>query len=188
MPRNEMSFAATPNADMAVQPTSMRRATLIALICWLSMLGIDFFFHGGLLAGMYQQASPFLLAPAQAFALIPAGYAAFFLMAVLLVWLMVRLNIRGWRDGPVFGLKLGALMWGALALSLLSISTAEPALLASWFVGQTVEMVIAGAVAGMGLAGARLGRLFVGVLLITLVLAILTIAMQSLGLAPQTRI
>src|SRR6266496_3077714 len=87
----------------------IQRLALVCLLGWLAMLGIDFFLHGGLLAAFWFQESPFLLPPAQAFSLIPVGYTAFLLLAILLLWLMTQLAITGWRQGFIFGLKLGAL-------------------------------------------------------------------------------
>lgn len=167
---------------------SNRSMILLTLIAWLSMLGFDFLLHAGLLAGLYLQPSPFLLPPLDAFRLIPLGYLSFLLLASLLVWLMTRLGISGWRAGVIFGLKLGALTWGSFVLGLLSISTASISLLAGWFIGQTLELGIAGAVIGSGLGGARLRRLFGQVIVFVLVLAILTILMQTLGLVPVARI
>jgi hypothetical protein len=152
------------------------------------MLGVDFFVHGGLLAGLYLGPSSFLLPPKEAFALIPLGYLAFLLSAVLLTWLMARLQIRGARDGFVFGLKLGVLVWGSLVLGLASISTAEPLLLAGWFVGQSIELALAGAIVGLAFEGTKLSRLFLLVLLSALGLAVITILLQSFGLAPAVRI
>ncbi len=37
------------------------RVVALTTIAWLSMLGVDFLVHGGLLAGLYSQPSPFLL-------------------------------------------------------------------------------------------------------------------------------
>jgi hypothetical protein len=165
-----------------------RHSLLLTLITWLSMLGFDFFLHAGLLAGLYLQPSPFLLSPLTALKLIPVGYLSFLLLAILLVWLMQRLGLAGWRAGAVFGLELGGLTWGAMLLGLLSISTASFRLLIGWFVGQTLEMTIAGAVAGSGLAGMRLRRLFGAVIVFTVLLIITTIILQSLGVVPTTRI
>jgi hypothetical protein len=178
--------------DLAVLPVftavPFSRTALTVAVVWLLMLGIDFFVHGGLLAALYLGESSFLLPPKQAFLLIPLGYLSFLLLAVLLVWLMTRLQIAGARDGLLFGLQLGVLVWGAEVLGLASISTADPLLLAGWFVGQTIELAFAGAVAGLALAGTRLPRLFMLVLLISVGLAVITILMQSLGFAPAVRI
>jgi len=161
---------------------------LLILIAWLSMIGFDFFLHAGVLAKLYLQPSPFLLPPGTAFALIPFGYLSFLLLAVALIWLMIRLKLAGWRAGALFGLQLGGLTWGAFTLGLLSISTASFSLLLGWFIGQTLELAIAGAVSGSALAGARLSRLFVGVIVLVLVLVIATVILQSLGVVPATRI
>jgi len=83
--------------------------------------------------------------------------------------------------------KLGALIWGALVLGLMSISTASAGLLAGWFVGQTIELGVAGAFAGGALGGARLTRLFMTVIALIFFSILITIALQSLGLAPSVR-
>jgi hypothetical protein len=173
--------------DPKVPKSSLRRLVSIGLLSWLSVLGVDFFLHAGLLARLYVQPSPFLLPPMDAFRLIPLGYLSFLLLSVLLLWLMSRLGLSGWRQGFSFGLRLGALISGAGMLGLLSISTAELSLLVGWFVGQSVEMGIAGAVAGSGLAGTRLRTILVRVLALILFLVVVTIAMQNTGLAPAAQ-
>ena len=165
----------------------IRRTAAITLLGWLAMVGFDFFLHGGLLARWYVEPSSFLLPPERAFALIPLGYLAFLLLAVLLVWLAVRLRIHTWTGGLRFGLILGSLVWGALVLGLLSITTASPTLLAGWFLGQTVELGIAGMVVGSGLGGRHLGRLLLYVLILIVVAFGLTVALQSAGLAPAMK-
>ncbi len=152
------------------------------------MLGFDFFLHAGLLAELYLQPSPFLLPPLTALTLIPVGYLSFLLLAVLLVWLMIRLKLAGWRQGALFGLELGGLAWGAFVLGLLSVSTASIALLIGWFTGQTLELAIAGAVIGSGLAGTRLRRLLGVVLVGVLLSVVVTIILQSIGVVPTTRL
>lgn len=167
---------------------SKRHVLFLTLIAWLAMLGFDFLWHAGLLAKLYLQPSPFLLPPLSAFKLIPVGYLSFLLLAVLLVWLMLRLNLTGWRAGALFGLELGGLTWGSFLLGLLSISTAGATLLVSWFIGQVLELTLAGAIIGSGLAGTRLRRLLGGVLIFVVLSIITTVILQSLGLAPATRI
>ena len=167
---------------------SKRHVLLLTLIAWLSMLGFDFLLHAGLLAALYLQPSPFLLPPVTAFTLIPVGYLSFLLLAVLLVWLMIRLKLAGGRQGALLGLELGGLTWGAFVLGLLSVSTASVSLLIGWFVGQTLELAIAGAVIGSGLAGMRLRRLFVVVIVFVLLSMVTTIILQSVGVVPATRI
>jgi hypothetical protein len=173
-------------AGFVVPPAG--RVVALIVLAWLSMLGVDFLLHAALLAGLYSQSSSFLLPPATAFTLIPVGYLSFLLLAFLLTWLMIRLRVAGWRAGVIFGLELGGLMWGAFVLGLLSISTAGVPLLVGWFVGQTVEMGIAGAVVGSGLGGRQL-RWLVGMAVGLLVLcASATILLQSLGVVPTIRL
>jgi hypothetical protein len=169
-------------------PSSAGRLALTVLLGWLAMVGFDFFLHGGLLAGLYIQPDAFLLPPSNSFALIPIGYLSFLLLAGALVWLIVRLNIAGGREGALFGLKLGTLVWGALVLGLASISTASLALLAGWFAGQAAELALAGYFVGNAMAGGSLKRLFRNVIVLVVALAIATIALQSLGIAPTLRV
>jgi hypothetical protein len=152
------------------------------------MIGFDFLLHGGLLATFYVQPGPFLLPLDKAFRLIPLGYLSLLLLATLLVWLMRRMDIRGWRDGLIFGVKLGALLWGGMVLGLLSISTARVGLLVGWFFGQTIELGIAGMFAGSGLNGARLIRLLIVVIGLIFLSVLITIMLQSTGIAPTLRI
>jgi hypothetical protein len=52
------------------------------------------------------------------------------------------------KDGFFLGLNLGALFWGAVTISLISISSAPLVLKTSWFAGQTEEIGIAALVIG----------------------------------------
>jgi tryptophan-rich sensory protein len=167
---------------------SSRRLVGVVILAWFAVLGFDFFLHGGLLAGLYVEPSPFLLPPEDAFRLIPVGYLAFLVFEIFLVWLMVRLDVKGWRSGGVFGLQVGAFTWGALVLGLLSISTASVALIVGWFVGQTVEAGIGGMVAGAGLTTDRPWRLAVYVIIFVVVAIVVTVVLQSVGLAPTMRV
>ncbi len=167
---------------------SRKHLMLIAFLSWLSMLGFDFFLHAGLLASLYVRPSPFLLPPLKAFQLIPVGYLSFLLLAILLIWLMFQLKIVGSRPGFIFRLRIGALAWGAFTLGLLSISTANIYLLIGWFLGQTVELAIAGAVIGNGFAQERLARLSVKVIVFFILCIIIAVTLQTLGLAPATRL
>lgn len=155
--------------------------TRLTLLAWLSMIGVDFFLHAGLLAPLYSNPSPFLLPPARAFTLIPVGYASFLLLAILLVWLMINLGYSGWMQGGVFGAQLGAVAWGALILGLYSISTAPVSLLFGWFIGQSLELGVAGIVVGVGLKHNRQKRLFFQVVMGVILLGILSILLQNIG-------
>ena len=153
----------------------------LTLLAWLSMIGFDFFLHAGILAPLYAKESTFLLPPERAFALIPVGYLSFLGLATLLIWLMVKLDIREWRKGVFFGIQLGFLAWGSLTLGLYSISTASPVLLWAWFLGQTVELGVAGAVTGYGLAERKLSRLFLMVFIFAIITIVAGIIWQNVA-------
>lgn len=145
------------------------------------MIGIDFLLHGGLLADLYAQDGAFLLPAAEAFRRIPLGYLSFLIVTVLLIWLMVRIEVAGWEDGFVFGLVLGLLTWGAMTLGLISISTAPTELMIGWWLGQSLELAVAGAVAGYGLKADRLRNLALGVGALVFTLFVITIIIQNIG-------
>jgi hypothetical protein len=153
----------------------------ITLLSWFSMIGFDFFLHAGLLAPLYSQPSPFLLSPERAFALIPLGYLSFLIFGIFLLWLMVRLEIKGWKKGAIFGLQVGFLTWGSFSLGLYSISTVSPLLLTGWFLGQALELGIAGGVIGHGLEQSKLRRLFISVSIFVAVSVVLSVILQNVG-------
>lgn len=159
---------------------SKRQLAWITLLAWLSAIGFDFLLHGGILAPLYADPHPFLLPPERAFALIPAGYLAFLILAILQLWLMLKLGINTWQDGLLFGLKIGVMIWGAVVISLISISTAPLSLMAAWFVGQSLEMGLSALVIGTGLASENLKRLSTLVLLFFILAIALGILLQNL--------
>lgn len=167
---------------------STRRLIGTVLLSWFAVIGFDLFLHAAILAKLYTEPSPFLLSAEEAFRFIPLGYLAFLIIAIFLVWLMVRLGVKGWRSGLVFGLQLGAFMWGAMVLGLLSISTAGIKLMAGWFVGQTIEAGIGGMVAGAGMVTARPWRLVGYIVLFVVVAVVATVILQLVGLAPAMRV
>jgi hypothetical protein len=150
---------------MKMENQSTKRLAGITLLGWISVIGFDFFLHAGILAPLYENPQPFLLSPEKAFALIPLGYFAFLLLVILVIWLMIRLGIKGWRPGLIFGLQLGALIWAAVTISLISISTASLILMLGWFVGQTIETGLAGLIVGAGLEAERMRKILVWVVL-----------------------
>ena len=165
-------------------PAGLRGDLGLILAAWFATLGFDFLLHGGLLAHLYRGGGSFLLPAAEAFRRIPLGYASFLVLAGLAWWLCRVLDLSGWRRGFAAGSFLGAAIWGALALGLFSISTASPALLAGWWVGQSVELGIAGAVVAEGLARRDRRGVYRWVLGIVLACIALTVVLQSTGLAP----
>ena len=167
---------------------TVKRPIPTILLAWFAMLGVDFFLHGGLLAGFYFVASPFLLPPMDAFVRIPLGYSGFLLMAVLLVWILPRFNIANWKEAFWFGIKLGALVWGGFALGLISISTIDTSLAVAWFLGQTFELSIGAVVAERASNATSLRRITLFVFLSVFLAIGLTVALQSSGLVPTVRI
>jgi hypothetical protein len=167
---------------------SFRRLIGTTFLAWFAVIGFDFLLHGGLLARLYTEPSPFLLPPEDAFRLIPLGYASFLVFEIFLVWLLIRLEIRNSNSGFLLGLKVGAAVWGAMVLGLLSISTASISLMAGWWIGQTIEAGIGGMVAAAGLETTRPWRMLIYVILFVIAMIIVTVILQSIGLAPAMRV
>ncbi len=156
------------------------RLLAVGLLALVATIGFDLFLHAGILAKLYSTDSPFLLSSEQAFRRIPLGYLSFAILTGLLLWLMVMIRIRGWRRGLAFGAAFGALAWGSLTLGLYSIATASPELLIGWFLGQTVELGVAGMVVGSGLGANRVRPLLVRVLIFFLLTLVLAIVLQNI--------
>ena len=175
-----MSSRATRLATTARIPT---RPVAIVALSWLAMVGVDLFLHAGLLAPLYDWDSPFLLRPEEAFVRIPIGYLSFLLLAIALAWLLPRFSVERGRDGALIAGAFGAVAWGALLLGLWSISTADPGLLAGWWVGQSVELGLGGLVIGSILGGTRVRTMAwrVGALLVAG--AVSAIVLQTIGYA-----
>lgn len=155
---------------------------------WVLSLGFDLLLHAGLLAKLYVDASPFLLPPEAAFGRIPLGYLSFLVLTLSLYWLLSRLGVRGVASGLRHGGVVGFVVWGSLAVGLYSISTAGLALLAGWWIGQSIELGLAGAVLGAAAAGVSLKRIWLLVTLAVIGCIAGTIVMQTLGLAPAMRV
>jgi hypothetical protein len=170
------------------RPPGGSRALPAIAAAWVLSVGFDVFLHGGLLARLYLETSPFLLSPEQAFRRIPLGYLAFLVLTVALSWLLRRLDVRGTVAGFRYGAAAGAVVWGALAVGLYSISTATVPLLAGWWIGQAVELGLAGAVLGAAARDVPLKRIWALVGAAVIALAAATIALQSLGLAPAMKV
>ena len=158
------------------------------LTAWFLSVGVDLFLHGGLLARLYVVPSGFVLPADQAFRRIPFGYLAFLVLTSALFWFCRRLDVRGVGAGWRHGFVIGIVGWGALALGLYSISTAGVPLLVGWWLGQAVELGAAGGVIGGLAAGVPFRRMLLWVTLIVFVLLVLTVALQSLGIAPAMRV
>lgn len=170
-----------------VDRPGLRRGAVIVGLAWLLSVGFDFLLHGGILAGLYADPGPFLLPAEDAFRRIPLGYLSFLVLTAGLYWLLLRLGVRDTLAGFRVGLVAGLVLWVAMAVGLYSITTAEPAVLAGWGVGQGVELALAGAVIGRGLGGASLRRLGAKVTVAVVILVAGAVVLQSTGLAPPGR-
>lgn len=176
------------SGDVEPDRVTTSRMVFPVAAAWLLALGFDVFLHGGLLASLYVEPSPFLLGPEDAFRRIPLGYLAFLVLTLALYWLLRRLGVRGTIAGLRFGAAAGAVVWGAFVLGLYSISTVTRPLLTGWWIGQTIELGLAGAVLGAAANGVPLKRIWIVVAIAVIACLAATIVLQSLGLAPAMKI
>lgn len=183
-----MSSEARTQPNQLASSITLRFILTVTFLGWVSMIGFDFMLHAGLLAWLYVDPSPFLLPPETAFYLIPLGYLSFLIMALLMSWLMVKQRIVGGHDGLIYGLKVGGLIWGSHVIGLASITTAEPTILLGWFLGQTVELGVAGTVIGSSLGGVSHRQVFTRVIVFVIFSMLFTVALQLFGFAPPALI
>ena len=174
------------SSAMTETPATARMLSSVAA-AWFLSLGFDVFLHGGLLARLYVKPSPFLLGPEDAFRRIPLGYLAFLILVLALSWLLRRLGAHGAVAGLRLGIAGGAVVWGAFALGLYSISTVTLAMSAGWWVGRTVELGLAGAVLGAAANGSPMKRIWALVTIAVVAFVLSTIVLQSVGLAPAMK-
>lgn len=185
MPGDEIDRSVAAGAEPATSRAWLASSVAAA---WMLSIGFDLFLHGGVLARFYLEPSPFLLPPEEAFRRIPLGYLTFLGLTLALYWLLRRLGIRGSVDGFRYGAAAGAVVWGALTLGLFSITTATLSLLAGWWIGQTVELGLAGAVLGAAANRVSLKRIWAIVAVAIVALVAVTVALQSFGLAPAMKV
>ena len=168
--------------------TGAGQTLMLIAAAWILSLGFDLFLHAGLLAHLYVEPSPFLLPPEEAFRRIPFGYLTFLIFTASLYWLLRRLDSRGAWAGFRLGAAAGAVVWGAHVIGLYSIATAGLPLLAGWWIGQTIELGLAGGVISAVAGGARLKRVWGIVIAAVVVCLAATIVLQSIGWAPAMRL
>lgn len=152
----------------------------IGLLGWLVVIGFDLFLHAGVLASLYRDPGPFLLASDKAFKLIPLGYLSFAILIAFVEWLMVRMKISGAMAGFRFGIISGMFIWLSLGLGLASISSAPLSLLAGWTLGQAVELGLAGAVMGAGLGAESLRGISFRTVIVFVISVVLAIVLQNI--------
>jgi hypothetical protein len=175
-------------AEASIAPLSRKRLIQITALAWFAVIGLDFFLDAGLLARFYRWDLPGFLPPLKMFQFIPFGYAAFLLWTILLVWLMTRLSISGFRAGAIFGLKVGVLLAAAGFFGQLSVFAFPARMLLLWLVANTSIFTIAGAVAGAALAAQRLRPIAHRVLALVLLCLVGGIVLQNIGPNPAAKI
>lgn len=180
--------AGSSTSGTASQGRGLKRAAALVLPAWVLTLGVDVFIHAGVMADFYMRDIPFLVDPATAFRRIPVGYLTFLLLTGALYWLLLRSRIRGAGAGFRWGALAGLTVWGSLLLGLWSITTAPADLLLGWWVGQGLELGLAGAVLGAGLGGVPLRRIWGWVGVAVLVLVVVVVALQTMGFAPAVKL
>lgn len=156
----------------------------IILIAWFAFIGIDLFWHAGILAAMYTRPNPALLDAWQLFIRIPFGYLSFLVFVMLIYWLFLYMGINDWSNGMLLGMKFGVILGLASTLGQYSILTVDPVMLIGWGLGQMVEFSMIGGIIGAANSGVSLKRLFVLVIILVFILVMLTIILQLIGLAP----
>lgn len=152
----------------------------LVLLSLLAVIGFDLFLHAGILSPLYEDPGTFLLPSETAFKLIPLGYLSFAILNIMLVWLMVKFDMKGMKSGFKFGLIMGLFIWVALSIGLASISTAPYFLLIGWAAGQAMELGLAGAIIGIGFEKRSLKKLGLWCVAIFFVCAILAVVIQNL--------
>lgn len=175
-------------ADQKQGADRTSRVALAIAAAWVLTLGFDLFLHAGLFARLYAKPGPFLLEAEEALRRIPLGYLAFLILTAALAWLIRRLGVRGATAGFRYGLAAGAVVWGALAVGLYSISTMPLPLLSAWWIGQAIELGLAGGVLGAAAGGIPLKRVWFWVLCIFVACVATTVFLQNVGLAPPMKI
>lgn len=174
-------------AEAVATPVQRKPLIRITLLAWFAIVSLDFFLNAGLFARFYHWSLPGFLPPMKMFAYIPLGYAAFLFWSVLLVWLMTRLSVRGLRNGARFGATVGALLATAGFCGELSIFAFPVGMLFLWAVVNTLSFTVGGAVAGAGLASARLRPLALRVVLLFVACLIGGFVLQNIGPNPAVK-
>ena len=176
----------SPQAVLVARP---RRSRIIAItvVAWLAYIGLDFLLNAGILARAIDWKQPGLLSPTQMFQRIPLGYLSFLFATVLLVWLMLRMEIRGLRSGTVFGVQFGLFTAAIGFFGLYSIVSFRPQTLLLWSLESVPSLTVVGAIVGEGLVRERIRKL-VGVVLVFVILCfIATAVLQNLNASHRAK-
>ncbi|MFW9793217.1 MAG: hypothetical protein ACFFEE_02855 [Candidatus Thorarchaeota archaeon] len=151
----------------------------LILIAWLATLGVDFLWHGGILADIYNHPHPALLEPEQAFLRIPLGYGSLLIQVVFVYWLFTYIGVSDWKKGFRVGLMFGGILGIASILGQYSILTLELGLLILWGIGQVFEFCAVGLILGAGSSVASLKSIATKASVFVIIAVFFTIVMQS---------
>ncbi|MFX1560550.1 MAG: hypothetical protein ACFFBL_08170 [Promethearchaeota archaeon] len=152
----------------------------LILIAWTATLGIDFLWHGGILADIYSHPNPAIIEPEQAFIRIPLGYGSLLIQVVFVYWFFSYIGVNGWRKGLRFGFMFGGLMGAASVLGQYSILTLELGLLILWGIAQVFEYGVMGAVLGAGSSVASLKSVVKKVIALVIMALFFGVVVQSI--------
>lgn len=174
---------------LAVLPKPTRKHLIqVTALAWLAIISVDLLMNAGILGPFLNWEQPGFLPPIKMFQYIPLGYAAFLLLAILILWLMLLLKLSGARAGAVFGAKFGGLLAAAGWLGEMSIFAFPTKMLFFWALEKTLFCTVLGAVLGSGLAAPRLRPLTRRVVVLFFLCIVVAVAMQNLGLVPARTI
>jgi hypothetical protein len=182
---DRMGDVSTPAVGSRFSASFSRRLR-IALVAWLTMLGLDFLLNGAVFAGIYQGDGPFMLAPAEAARRIPFGYLAFLMLAAGMVEIAYRTGVRHVADGLRLGLAIGGAFGAIWALGLYSIATVEASSAIAFAMIWIALAALGSSAAAAGLATSNLRRLLLLAVLFDVACVALVIGLQSLGVVPAT--
>ncbi len=172
-----------PAVALVGAPTR-KRVLQVTVLAWVAIISTDLLMNAGLLGPFLNWEQPGMLPQMKMFQYIPLGYAAFLLLAILMLWLMLRLNVRGARAGAAFGTKFGVLMASAGFLGEMSLLSFSKTTLFCFALDKLVFCIVLGTVIGSGLRAERLRSLTRGVFAFLFLCIVVSITMQNLGLVP----
>ena len=151
------------------------------------MLGLDLLLNAALFAGIYRDGGAFLLPPAELFRRIPLGYLALFILALGLVDLTIRLDVRDTAAGLRLGAACGALFAATWSLGLLSVATIGLAVAGIFALFWLLLLTLGGAVAAAALGARTLRGLAFRVAGADVICLVAVVALQSFGVVPTMR-
>jgi predicted permease len=87
----------------------MKRLVIAIFNAWILFIGVDFFFHAGIIASVWKENVPAIKSLEDLALLIPAGYASFLLLTILIGYVYHRIfpeKPKGrdvWKFALIFG-------------------------------------------------------------------------------------